>query len=132
MTTLLAHIRIRQGKEARFESIMQAMVEETFAKEAGVLRYEYFKGQEPNLYYCLLAYEDKWGFYRHQMSEHHERYDFAEVIEAIELEYLDPVADANPLPPTRDPPLTAYMDESMARAASLYPVSIADWWDGRE
>ena len=62
MTTILAHIEIKPGKEEKFEAIMQDMVTRTFAEESGVLRYEYFKGQKENFYYCLLGFKDKWSF----------------------------------------------------------------------
>ena len=59
MTTLLAHIEIKPGREAQFEDIMKDMVQKTLSEEDGVLRYEYFKGQQENFYYCLLAFRDK-------------------------------------------------------------------------
>ncbi len=62
MTTIIAHITIKEGSEAQFESIMQDMVARTLTEETGVLRYEYFKGQTPNFYYCLLSFKDKWAF----------------------------------------------------------------------
>ena len=91
MTTLLAHIRIKPGKEAKWEAIIADMVAQTAATETGVQRYEYWKAQTENAYYCLLSFDDKWAFYAHQMSEHHEGHDFADVLAGIELEYLDPV-----------------------------------------
>ena len=132
MTTILAHIEIKPGKEEKFESIMKDMVQKTLAEESGVLRYEYFKGQKENFYYCLLAFKDKWAFYRHQNSDHHEGHDFADVLQNIELEYLDPVEEASPLPPTLDPPLTDDMPEGMERAQKLYPSQIAGWWTNRK
>ncbi len=132
MTTILAHIEIKTGMEKKFESIMKDMVEKTLADETGVLRYEYFKGQKPNFYYCLLSFEDKWAFYQHQNSDHHEGHDFAAVLENIELEYLDPVEGASPLPHTLDPPLTDEMSEGMKKAQKLYPSQIAGWWVNRK
>jgi hypothetical protein len=111
---------------------MQDMVGRTFTEETGVLRYEYFKGQKPNFYYCLLSFEDKWAFYRHQNSDHHEGHDFADVLKSISLEYLDPVEDANPLPHTEDPALTDDMNEGMRKAQKLYPTDLASWWTGRK
>jgi len=131
MTTILAHIEIHEGKEASWEAIMTDMVARTFSDEEGVLRYEYFKGQQPNHYYCLLSFVDKWAFYRHQNSDHHEGHDFAAVLKSIRLEYLDPVGDACPLPHTEDPPLPDDADKGMARAQKLYPTSIAPWWAAR-
>ena len=132
MTSILAHIEIQEGKEEKWEAIMHDMVSRTFEEETGVLRYEYFKGQKPNFYYCFLSFKDKWTFYRHQNSDHHEGYDFAEVLKNIKLEYLDPVEDACPLPGTEDPPLTNDMGEDMRRAQKQYPSAIADWWTGRK
>ena len=132
MTTILAHIEIKTGTEEKFESIMQDMVKKTLERESGVLRYEYFKGQKENFYYCLLAFKDKWAFYQHQNSDHHEGQNFGEVLKNIELEYLDPVDEASPLPHTLDPPLTDKMSEAMRTAQKLYPSQIAGWWANRK
>ena len=132
MTSILAHIEIKPGKEPKFEAIMQDMVERTFSEESGVIRYEYFKGQVQNFYYCLLVFKDKWAFYQHQNSDHHEGHDFGEVIKDIRLEYLDPVDGANPLPHTENPPLTDDMEESLKQAQKAYPILIADWWAHRK
>ncbi|MFT5011368.1 MAG: quinol monooxygenase YgiN [Patiriisocius sp.] len=131
MTTILAHIEIHEGTEEKWEAIMKDMVAETM-KEDGVLRYEYFKAQKPNAYYCLLAFKDKWAFYRHQNSDHHEGHDFAEVLKSISLEYLDPVEEASPLPHTEDPALTEEMDAGMKSAQKNYPTAMADWWKLRQ
>jgi len=131
MTTILAHIEIKPGKEEKFEAIMKDMVARTLLEE-GVNRYEYYKGQKENFYYCLLSFADKWAFYRHQNSDHHEGHDFAEVLQAIRLEYLDPVEEACPLPPTEDPPLAPDMDDGMKTAQRRYPSQIADWWAQRK
>lgn len=64
MTTLLAHIKIKPGREAQFEAIMKDMVAKTLGLEPGVLRYEYYKAQAENTYYCLLAFKDKWSRFR--------------------------------------------------------------------
>lgn len=133
MTTLLAHIRIKPGKEERWERIMADMVARTFAEEDGVIRYEYWKGQEERAYYCLLSFRDKWAFYAHQMSPHHESHDFGEVLEAIKLEYLDPVRDAGGgLPPTEDPPLPDGANAEQRTAQQRFPLAIAGWWEGRK
>ena len=131
MATILAHIEIKPGKEEKWEAIMADMVKHTFAEEAGVLRYEYFKGQKPNFYYCLLSFKDKQAFYVHQISDYHEGHDFDDVLAAIELEYLDPVQGASDLPAPENTPLPDDADESLRRTEETYPVGIAAWWDGR-
>ncbi|MEQ8410518.1 MAG: antibiotic biosynthesis monooxygenase [Erythrobacter sp.] len=132
MATLLAHIRIKPGKEEAWEAIMHAMVLETFKTEAGVIRYEYWKGEAERTYYCLLAFKDKWAFYAHQMSDHHESHDFADVLEDIRLEYVDPVTRAGGgLPPTLDPPLAPDASEAMRTAQERFPLVIPGWWSDR-
>ena len=131
MATLLAHIEINPGKEDKWEAIVADMVKQTFEQEEGVLRYEYFKGQKPNFYYCLLSFTDKWAFYLHQGSDYHEGHDFADVIASIELEYLDPVGGACDLPPTENPPLPADADEKLRLIEATFPISVPDWWTGR-
>jgi quinol monooxygenase YgiN len=133
MTTLLAHIRIKPGKEDKWEAIIADMVAQTFATEEGVARYEYWKGQEPNSYYCLLSFASKHAFYEHQMSEHHEGHDFGDVLEAITLEYVDPVQGCGGgLAPTRDTQLPADASASQRTAQERYPLAIPAWWSGRK
>lgn len=132
MASLLAHIRIKPGKEAKWEAIIHDMVTQTFATEDGVIRYEYWKGQEPLSYYCLLSFKDKRAFYHHQMSDHHEGHDFADVLAGIRLEYIDPVEGAGGgLPPTLDPALPDDASEAMKTAQERFPLDIAAWWSGR-
>ena len=133
MTTLLVHIRIKSGKEAKWEAIMRDMVTQTFASEPGVIRYEYWKGQAENLYYCLLSFTDKWAFYAHQMSDHHEGHDFADVLEGLELEYVDPVQGAGGgLAATLDPPLPDDASDAMRTAQTRFPLTVPAWWSGRQ
>ena len=131
MATLLAHIEINPGKEDKWEAIMADMVRQTFEQEDEVLRYEYYKGQKPNFYYCLLSFTDKWAFYLHQGSDYHEGHDFADVIASIELEYLDPVQGASGLPATGNPPLPEDASEQLRQIEATFPIAIADWWAGR-
>jgi len=132
MTTLLAHIKIKPGSEEQWEAIMADMVHQTWTTETGVRRYEYWKGEAPNLYYCLLSFDDKWTFYRHQMSDHHESHDFGAVLEDIRLEYVGPVKGADGgLVPTLDPPLPDDADETLRTAQGLFPLTIPAWWTGR-
>ncbi len=133
MASLLAHIRIKPGKETKWEAIMQDMVKQTFATEEGVVRYEYWKGQGVNFYYCLLSFKDKLAFYHHQMSDHHESHDFAEVIADIKLEYIDPVQGAGGgLATTEDPALPANASDAQRKAQELFPLDIAPWWSARQ
>ena len=130
MATILARIRVREGFEARFESIAKALHRDTHASETGVRRYEYWRGSDPRTYYSLLAFDDYAAFLRHQTSDHHEDATgtLREVMEDIRLEWVDPVADASDLPATahQAPPPDA--DELTRTYAKLFAAQVADWW----
>jgi quinol monooxygenase YgiN len=106
------------------------MYERTHADEEDVRRYEYWRGAEPRTYYCIESYADVVGFLKHQSSAHHHHFgpDFRELIEAITMEWVDPIGQASPLAPTNNQPLpddaTEQMKAIYPRFASIY----AAWW----
>ena len=130
MATLLARVTIKEGCEARFEEVARQMYERTHADEEDVHRYEYWRGAEPRTYYCIESYADVVGFLKHQSSAHHHHFgpDFRELIEAITMEWVDPIGQASPLAPTNNQPLpddaTEQMKAIYPRFASIY----AAWW----
>lgn len=130
MSNILAHIQIHPGKEAQFEEVMAYMYRETHDNEQGVLRYEYWRGREPGKYYCLLSFDDNLTFWRHQASDHHEGQmaRFAECIQELDLETVDPVAAASPLPATRDQEVPEDEPESVKIQAAEFPIALANWW----
>ena len=130
MSNILAHIQIHPGKEAEFEEIMAYMYRETHDHEEGVLRYEYWRGREPGFYYCLLSFDDNLAFWRHQASDHHEGQmaRFAECIKDLDLETVDPVPTASPLPATREQAVPADESEAVKEQAAMFPLTLADWW----
>lgn len=72
MATILAHLTIKPGCEARFEQIATDLFDGTHANETKVLRYEYWRGEAPRTYYTLLSFDDHRAFIEHQVSDHHE------------------------------------------------------------
>ena len=130
MSTLLAKIRIHPGKEADFEKVMAYMYEETHGNEQGVLRYEYWRGREAGFYYCLLSFADSISFWRHQASDHHEgqMQQFQACIADLDLEVVDPVQGASPLPPTTAGELPAAESAAVREQAANFPISEAGWW----
>lgn len=130
MSTLLAHITIREGHEAAFESIIRRLYEATHRLEDTVIRYEYWRGEKPRSYYCLLAYPDFLSFIEHQVSDHHESAspELRPAFESFSLEWLDPVEGAAPL--GRTVPQNAPEDagELTKRYAKAFEVKMADWW----
>lgn len=129
MATILAHIRVREGLEARFEELAAELHRATHASETAVLRYEYWRGSEPRTYYGLLAFADYAAFLAHQTSPHHEEATpgLGEVIEEIRLEWVDPLRSASPLPATA-PRVPPHADPTTQRAARLFAAHVAEWW----
>jgi quinol monooxygenase YgiN len=130
MATILAHITVRPGTEARFESIARELYAATHDQEPSVLRYEYWRGSNERTYYTLLAFTDQNAFLAHQTSDHHEQASGAlgEVIESIRLEWVDPIGEAAPLPPTQTQELPADANDLLRRYAVRFAPQIAAWW----
>ena len=130
MATLLAHITVRPGCEARFEQIAKEMYRRTHADEADPWRYEYWRGAEPRTYYCLESFSDYLGFLAHQTSPHHESASPAlgEVIEGLRLEWVDPMATGSPLNPTNHTPLPTDASELERAYHERFAATVQDWW----
>lgn len=130
MATILAHLTIKEGAEARFEAIAKELHRASHSSETGLRAYGYWRGAAPRTYYTLLAFDDFHGFMRHQTSDHHEAAspDLGQVMESIRLEWVDPVQGASTLPPTemQEPPDDA--DELTKRYAKRYAAHVAEWW----
>jgi len=131
MSTLLAKIQVHPGKEEAFEEVMAFMYAQTHGKESGVLRYEYWRGREPGSYYCLLSFVDNVTFWRHQASDHHEgeMARFTECIAGLDLEVVDPVQTAAPLPATDDQTCPVDETDAVREQAETFPVALQSWWE---
>lgn len=131
MPTLLVRMQVKPGKDRRYEEILRELVKDTQANEPGCLRYEYWRGAEPNAYYCLLSFTDTQAFYVHQSSEYHEQYlpELFEMFDGFSIEYVDPVErGGSGLPLTQDVPLAPDVSGRMKEAAAKYPIAVQAWW----
>ena len=130
MATLLAHITVKPGSEARFEGIARELYERTHALETGVLRYEYWRGNDPRTYYTLLSFDDHRAFIDHQTSDHHETASPAigETVESLRLEWVDPIVHASPLPTTAAQAAPEGADELTVTYTDRFAADVADWW----
>ncbi len=130
MATLLAHIHVKPGCEAEFEEIARELHRKTHAHETGCLRYEYWRGAEPGLYYSLLSFEDFHAFLRHQVSDHHEAASprIGALCADVKLEWVDPVAGAADLPTTEMQPLPDGADEKTELYHKVFAATVQDWW----
>jgi quinol monooxygenase YgiN len=133
MSSLLAKIQIHPGMEAQFEEVMVYMYRQTHETEAAVLRYEYWRGQTPGFYYCLLSFSDSLAFWRHQASDHHEgqMQRFVACIADLDLEVIDPVGQASPLPPTLEQVFPPGEPDAVREQALLFPIFRALWWSAQ-
>ena len=133
MATLLAQIQVEPGREADFEAVSAELYRETHASETGVLRYEYWRGETPGFYYSLLSFDDFDAFLRHQVSDHHESASpkIGEMCANVKLEWVDPLAEASPLPATRMTPLPEGADEKTELYHRVFAAVIQDWWPPR-
>ena len=128
MATILAHIRVQDGKEAVFEDIASEMYRATHELESGVRRYEYWRGEQPGMYYCLLSFDDFRSFLAHQTSEHHEAPDWTSVLADIRLEWVDPLPRGSDLPATEPQEVEEGASDLVKEYATAYAVKRADWW----
>ncbi len=130
MATLLAHIQVKPGREAEFETIAAELYRATHENEPACLRYEYWRGAEPGHYYSLLAFADFHAFLRHQVSDHHEEASprIGEVCEKVKLEWVDPIGDASDLPATAMQPVPDGADAKTTRYHELFAAVVQAWW----
>jgi len=132
MATILAHIRVKPGMEQTFEQLAASLYRDSHARDPGVHRYEYWRGQDERTYYTLLAFEDYGAFITHQSSDHHEAATPAlrDAVEELRLEWVDPLPDASPLPPTAAGPLADGAGPLAVTQAGRFPAGVASWWAG--
>jgi quinol monooxygenase YgiN len=130
MATILAHIKVRPGAEARFEQTARRLHDDTHANETDVRRYEYWRGADERTYWSLLSFDTFADFIVHQTSDHHETASplLGDVIESLRLEWVDPIQGASPLAPTQPQSMPADASELTQRYAVRFAPQIADWW----
>lgn len=130
MATILAHITVKPGTEGTFEAIAADLHVGSHAHDRGLLRYEYWRGADERTYYTLLSFEDHHAFLEHQTSDHHETASprLGEVIEAIRLEWVDPIASLSPLPSTNQQVAPEGADALTLDYSKRYAAVIQSWW----
>ena len=130
MATVLVHIRVRPGAEQEFEKLSKSMYLQTHRDEKNVRRYEYWRGAQVGHYYTLISFDNFDDFLAHQTSAHHEAASPAlrKVIDTLELEWVDPIADASPLKPSDMSPLRDDAEELAKRYYERFAIDVKDWW----
>jgi quinol monooxygenase YgiN len=134
MTTILAHVLVKEGKEADFEALGRMLYAETHANEPRCRRYEYWRGNAPRTYYVLLSFDDFDGFMTHQVADYHDAAGPAlgECFEAFRLEYLDPIEGASPLAPGQtSAPVPEGASDLWRGYVERHSEATPSWWASR-
>lgn len=96
MMTFLARMKIKQGKEAEFVRLAQALTEKVRAKEPETTAYEFFKLRDDPLGYAVFEqFTSEEAEEAHQNTPHFKEIapDLIECIDGTYVrEYLDPLA----------------------------------------
>lgn len=130
MATLLAYLKIKEGREAEYEAIQTRLYQETHNREPDVRRYEFFRGPGRGEYYGLLSYDDFVGFMKHQSSDHHETFSerFRDLVEESSIRWIDPMERASDLTPTDPQPLPEGASQLMRDYAKMFTIDVPEWW----
>ena len=131
MSTLLAHIKIVEGHEEKFENISRELYEKTHSNEDSVIHYDYWRGREKGSYYTLLAYPTYLDFLiTHQISDHHKAAagNYGDIIEDIDLEWVDPVEGASKLGNTEMQEVPDDASDLAKEYGETHAAIIQDWW----
>tara|TARA_B100001996_G_scaffold278064_1_gene218571 strand:+ start:354 stop:761 length:408 start_codon:yes stop_codon:yes gene_type:complete len=130
LATFLAHIKVHEGKEKRFEEIAKDLFSSTHENEDDVVRYEYWRGSESQTYYTSASFKDYLGFLKHQVSSHHEELasELREITTEIKIEWIDPIQGASQLVETNHQTPTSELGELAASYSERMPANAQPWW----
>jgi quinol monooxygenase YgiN len=130
MATILAHITIKEGREAEFESIARTLHQSSHATETHLRAYGYWRGAEPRTYYTLLSFDSYLGFLEHQTSDHHEAASpgLGACIETMRLEWVDPIEGASTFVRTESQEVPAGASDLTVKYSQRFPAAVASWW----
>lgn len=130
MASSLIRMRVKAGMGEQFEALARSLYADSHAHEPALRRYEYWRGQEPDTYYCLQSFDDYRGFIAHETAPYHEAAaePIMALIEDFDLQWIDAVEGAAPFASSREQDLPASAGERERLYASLFPLARAGWW----
>jgi quinol monooxygenase YgiN len=131
---IIGHYKVHPGKAARFEQVVAQDILNT-GHEPGNLRFELWRGSEPNTYYVSASWVGENAFAVHNAAPYHDRLavlDQEGVIQEARWEWADPVgATHGKFPPTApvDEPLPPDVSDYVKQwKTKVGPVREASWW----
>jgi quinol monooxygenase YgiN len=95
-TTFVARLVVREGQEARFESLQRELSQLSHATEPGTIVYDVIKHRtEPSTYIVYGRFKDEAAFQLHMKAESHERLVpgiLASLAKDMDLQFFDWIA----------------------------------------
>ena len=70
MIDLIVTLRVKPGTEAKAEDLLRLLEQETMENDPGCLRYQWYKAEQPGLYYLLERWTNQAALDAHRKTEH--------------------------------------------------------------
>ena len=70
MIDLIVTLQVNPGMEAKAEGLLRILEQETMENDPGCLRYQWYKAEQPGLYYLLERWTDQGALDAHRKSAH--------------------------------------------------------------
>jgi quinol monooxygenase YgiN len=67
---LIVTLRVKPGMEAKAEDLLRVLEQETMENDPGCLRYQWYKAEQPGLYYLLERWTNQAALDVHRKSAH--------------------------------------------------------------
>ncbi len=70
MINVIVTLRIKAGSEARAEALLRELETETAENDKGCLRYQWYRAEQPGIYYLLERWSDQAAIDAHLEAAH--------------------------------------------------------------
>lgn len=70
MINKIVTLRVKPGLEAKAEGLLRELEQETAENDPGCLRYQWYKAEQPGLYYLLERWTDQTAIEAHSRAAH--------------------------------------------------------------
>ena len=70
MIDMIVTLQVRPGMEAKAEDLLRQLEQETAENDPGCLRYQWYKAEQPCLYYLLERWTDQKAIDAHAQAAH--------------------------------------------------------------
>jgi quinol monooxygenase YgiN len=70
MIDMILMLQVKTGMETRAEDLLRELEQETAENDPGCLRYQWYKAEQPNLYYLLQRWTDQKAVDAHVKAAH--------------------------------------------------------------